>query len=594
MRYTAEDITVLKEIEHVQLNPSMYIGNTENPVHLIEECFDNSLDEALAGHASIIAVIINRKTNVFKILDNGRGIPIDNDSPITISTKLFSGAKFQGKKTAYEISSGMHGVGLVAVNALSDEMSIEIYRDNKHVIYSFKDSKFINKEEMEFSGNRPFSTKIEFKPSEKYFENLEPDIKRLEKRIEVASAEMPDKTFGLELEDEKKRRVYKLNIEDYFKIVTDTKPKELISDIITIESKSDPEVFSLKFFYSFQNTNTKTFSSINLLPVKDGGTHINYVTDIIKNYFQIKAKKYNKKFQPNDCLCGLRAFFILKLKEPKLSGQTKDKLVNRKKYFEEFKNLKSLIEKSIPENLLQDLLEKFEIYRKILDTKKINNGQSIKRRASTRFTKLRDCELRNGELFIVEGDSAGGGLIKARDPKIHAILPLKGKIPNVINRKNILQHTEIGDLIQSLGCGIEPKFNIENLRYKKIITAADADPDGGHIACLVTILFMMLFPELIRQGFYYIAKTPLYAINERDNFVPLWTKEEFDKAVSEKRKIIRFKGLGEMSHTQIKKTLIDKKTRNLIKINMPEDEEYYKKLFSGAEEKRNLFDKERN
>jgi len=182
--YGAKDVRVLEEVEHIQLNAGMYVGETSNPVHLIEEVLDNALDEALAGHAKIVAVILDTKNSIFSVLDNGRGIPISEDTPIIVSSKLFSGAKFQDKKSAYEISSGLHGVGLVAVNALSDYYTVEVFRNKKHAIYKFEKSKLkYAKIDPKYKGEIPFSTKIEFKPDKKYFETLQPDIERIRRRL---------------------------------------------------------------------------------------------------------------------------------------------------------------------------------------------------------------------------------------------------------------------------------------------------------------------------------------------------------------------------------------------------------------------------
>jgi topoisomerase-4 subunit B len=190
-QYSAKDVRVLEEVEHIRLNPGMYIGETSNPVHLIEEALDNALDEALAGYAKIIAILIDTKKNIYSVIDSGRGIPIDKDTPVTISSKLFSGAKFQDKKSAYQISSGLHGVGLVAVNALSDIYNVEVYRNKQHAIYQFKKAKLKLKKIDKHTGDYPFSTKIEFKPNKKYFDDLVPDIDRIRMRLTTASAELP-------------------------------------------------------------------------------------------------------------------------------------------------------------------------------------------------------------------------------------------------------------------------------------------------------------------------------------------------------------------------------------------------------------------
>lgn len=222
MKYEAKDIRVIGEMEHVQMNPGMYIGSTENPAHLVEEALDNALDEALAGHATIIAVSVNPENGVCTVSDNGRGIPLENNIPKTISTKQFSGAKFQDKKSAYKISSGLHGVGLVAVNALSEKYMIDSYRDGKHGFFYFEKGKLKKSKVQPFSGPRPYATKIEFIPSKKYFEKQLPDLNRIRKRLTTASAEFSSNMrFVLQVGQEKE--VFHLTQLEHFKSECDIK-----------------------------------------------------------------------------------------------------------------------------------------------------------------------------------------------------------------------------------------------------------------------------------------------------------------------------------------------------------------------------------
>jgi len=588
--YSAKDVRVLEEVEHIRLNPGMYIGETSNPVHLIEEALDNALDEALAGHAKIIAVRIDTKENKFSVLDDGRGIPISDDTPVVISSKLFSGAKFQDKKSAYQISSGLHGVGLVAVNALSSEYWVEVYRNKQRAKYYFKKTKLIKTDIEKFTGDAPFSTKIEFIPDKKFFESLKPNIDRIRNRLTTASAEMPNGVrFVLIVDD--KQEVFTLNLTDHFVQKCIMTKDKLTATVLT--SEKDPEKFLALFTYeNVGSTTPKLISSVNLLPVESGGTHVLAFYDLLKEFFKSKGKKYDIYFQPNDCLCNLRAYLSLNLIEPKFSSQTKDKLINVKSYFDKFlKDFREQLENFAKTNepLLVEYLTKFQEYRKRLDAKKLKTNGTKGKRASTQFTKLRDCSSRHGELFIVEGDSAGGSIIQSRDPKIHAILPLRGKsIPNVTTKKNILGNKEVGELIKALGTGTGPDFNLNELRYDKIVCAADADADGAHIACLVTMVIAMLVPEIVIAGNYYIAQTPLFAINEGKKFIPIWNDKELEKARKKNRKIQRYKGLGEMNPGQLKVCLLDEGTRNLMQVAYSENVENLVKLFSSAEEKRKL------
>jgi len=589
-KYTSSEIKVLDDITHIRLNASMYIGETSNPVHLIEEALDNSLDECLAGFANIVAINIDTKSYIYQILDNGRGIPIDQDVPRVISTKLFSGAKFQGIKTAYDVCSGRHGVGLVAINALSEYFNIDVYRDKKHALFQFKDARFERKEIKDFDGPKPFSTMIEFKPDKKIFEHLIPTIERIRSRLMIASVELPNCTFALSVDGNRER--IKLNLTEYF-VKNCLNSDQEFSPFIDIDCGLSPENFKVRFCYSKEGSITpRVISSVNLLPVDNGGVHVTLFLNLLKDYFSQKAKKNNLKFQPQDCLCGLRAYLSLTLRNPSFSGQIKHKLTNNPSDFERLTNL---LRKGVEDyflknqNILEMLLEQFDLYRQKLDSKKLGTSVNGKR-ASTKFSKLRDCTDPNGELFIVEGDSAGGSFIAARDPKRHAILPLKGKIPSIVNAKDILKNKEIGELIQALGTGVGPHFDIKRLRYEKIICATDADADGGHIAVLLTMILATLVPDIIKNGHYYLVNTPLYAVSEEKKFIPLWSTEDLQKARQENRKILRFKGLGELSPWQLKSCTINEKTRRLIPIKYTKNIDELLKLLSDVQAKRKLLE----
>jgi len=590
--YNSSDISVLSELEHIQLNPSMYIRKTEDdePSHLVEECLDNALDEAQAGFANIIAVTIDTKNGECSIIDNGRGIPMENDVPIKISTKLFTGAKFQDRKTAYQINSGLHGVGLVAVLALCEKYEIEIYRNGKYGHYIFQNAKLKKKLIQKAAVDpKPFSTKITLKASKKYFDNIIPDLNRIRMRMITASVGLSNCTFALVIDD--KKEVIKLYKEEAFKNHCFTNNDKETSPIINIEATKGPEKFKVSFAYSFNGSSTpRIISSVNLLPVYNGGTHVNIFYELLKQYFVTKAKKNNIKVLPSDCLVGLRAYFDLSLVKPEFEGQAKEKLTVKKTYFEPFiQKLKESMDNYFSKNtnVLVEILETFETYRKNIDSKKLTVGKSRKRGFSS-FVKLRDCSSPRGELFIVEGDSAAGGIIQSRDPSKHAIFPLKGKIPLAITAKDILKNKEIGELILALGTGVHNNFNIKNMRYSKIICATDADPDGGHISCLLMVAFALLVPEIIKQGRFYLAQTPLYAVTGKNTFRPLWTEDELKEAIKNNEHIDRYKGLGELNPVNLKVCLLAEKTRNLYQVQWTEDLSRIIAVFSNVEEKRKL------
>lgn len=589
-KYDDKDIRVIGEIEHVQLAPGMYIGDTTNPVHLVEEALDNALDEALAGYATIIAVNVNPETNVCSISDNGRGIPLEKNVPKIISTKLFSGAKFQDKKSAYKISTGLHGVGLVAVNALSEKYMIDSYRDGKHGFFYFEKGKLKKSRIKPFSGPRPYATKIEFIPSKKYFEKQMPDLDRIRKRLTTASAELSS-NMRFVLEVGEKKEVFHLTQLEHFKRECGIEEEDF--SVIALESKNKDEKFQVFFGYVKDGPiSKKIISSVNLLPVDRLGTHYNVFEELIKKFFKDKAKKHGYQFQGNDTLVRLRAYLILHLVEPKFSGQTKERLTNRKTDFQKYvRSFQRDLEKWADgdTDTLLEHLERFQSYRQKIDAKKFQKKTTGGRRVSTALTKLRDCSQPNGELFIVEGESAGGSIIQSREPSKHAILPLRGKsIPNITSAKDILNNKEVDELITALGTGVEPHFDFDSLRYDKIICATDADPDGAHIACLLTMVVAVLTPDIIRKGKYFIARTPLFAINEKRTFKPLWTEKQLIIARKENRTISRFKGLGELNPNQLKVCLLQESTRHLIKVKYPDNIDDLLKLFSSVDAKRKL------
>ena len=589
--YTHDNIKVLDELSHIRLNAGMYIGDTSTCTHLMEEALDNALDECLAKYANIIAVTVDTKNNVYSVIDNGRGIPFEKDTPVLISTKLFSGAKFQDSKSSYNICAGLHGIGLTAVNALSDEYDIEIYRDNKRAVFNFRDAKLTNKEINSFKGERPFSTTIRFKPAKKYFEKAIVDMDRIRRRLVVASVELPKCYFVISIDGEKEV-INHPGKQAFFKKECLNDNELDLSPLFYFKCNNKVEELNVTFCYSFNSSVTpRVLSSVNLLPVDSGGTHVNMFYDIIKDYFG-KAKKNGFKFQPNDTLVGLRSYISLELVKPEFSGQTKDKLINRKeslrKLFDEFtRQLNEHFTKNPDE--LNNILAAFDDYRKKVDSKKLNTSHNSDKRVSTKLTKLRDCQSNKGELFICEGDSASGSIIQCRDPKIHAILPLKGKIPSIANTtKEILKNTEISELIQSLGTGVGPHFNIGGLKYDKIICAVDADADGGHIFCLLVIAMANLVPDVVKNGHLYLATTPLYAINKGKTFIPLWTEQDLTKAKAKNESISRFKGLGELSPWQIKICLLDPTLRKLTKVEYSKDLNNIMKLFQDVNAKRDL------
>ena len=593
-KYGAEQIIEMSELDHIRKNSSMYIGNTETATPLLFEVFDNAVDEALAGFADKIGVFVNTQTGVVSILDSGRGypfdqsLPLEKDPPVLTCTKLFTSGKFKKneKDSAYKIAAGLHGIGNVAVYALSDYMKIEIYKNGLHAIYDFREKK-ITRSQTTFEGKAPFSTKVEFKPSKKHFFSTEVDLKLVEERIRLVVANHPNVSFVLRVDGVD--RVIKGSEEE---LIADYLSKT-VETWLTFDLKNKSgESCHLRIGWEKESFGASKFiNSVNLVRT-DGGVHITKLNNILKSMFSYYAKKKSFNFNEEDCLQGLRAYLSLEIINTSFSAQVKTTLEKNSDIsimdgLE--KEIKSVLDKN--EEYLLELLGRFQLYRQAIQSKKINNVRSNgKRRSLTKFTKLKDCSEIGGELFIGEGDSAINGIAGLRNYKKHAMLPLRGVIPNtlVMEREKFLKNAEVIDIIQALGCGIESQCDISKLRYERVIICTDSDPAGHWIASLLIILFAKLTPDLIKKGHLFICKTPLYGVIRNKVFVPLWNEVDLEKARVNKEKIKRFKGLGEFNPPELKVFMLDD-TRILIPVTWSENhyEEIFE-LFTSSEKKREL------
>lgn len=590
--YNVKSIYKMEEITHIREHIGMYLGNTDDSRKIFDELADNAFDEVLAEYADIVGVIVDTEKKILSVLDNGRGFPMnpklseEKDPPIMATTQLMTSGKFKkSESSAYKIAAGLHGIGLTAVNATCKELEIQINRDNLHAVYKFENAKLKERKFERFlTKESKFSTQITVKPDPKYFNDPLPPIEYIEERLRLACATLPRLKAILMVDGE---RIFIHGSED--EIIVDYLSKT-VGNWIRLESKNRKgENFEITLGWDEEPPITsKILGCVNLVRVNEG-VHINHIYNTLKNVFESLAKKYKYSFEDKDCLIYLRLFVNLQIIRTSFEAQAKCKLSNRSDVTILY-NLEKLLRNYLDKNpeLTTSLLKKFQIYRNNLQTKKLLGTSKKNKRSFNKLTKLRDCSTIDGELLIGEGDSAIGGLIQVRDPRIHAVLPLKGVIPNSLTKKDLLLNVEVKEIIQALGCGINENCDIKNLRYNKIILSADADPAGHFITSLLIILFAKLTPDLIKAGKLFVCRTPLFGIGQYSSFRPIWTREELEKARNNGSHIRRFKGLGEYNPSELYVFTLDKKQRKLIKVKWSERYEKIFKLMMSSEEKRKL------
>jgi len=528
-QYTAEDIKVLKGLEAVRKRPAMYIGGTsiEGLHHLVYEVVDNSIDEAMAGFCDTINVYIN-EDNSITVEDNGRGIPVDIHpeekipAVTLVLTTLHAGGKFDSK--SYKVSGGLHGVGISVVNALSESLTVEVKRDGKIFRQGFE--KGMPKTDLEIIGEtEETGTTITFLPDKEIFEITEFSYEILSKRLrELAFLNKGVKISLIDRRTDKSETFhYTKGIIEFINYLSKTKNK-LFDEPIYFNIQDNAVNIELAFVYTDSySSNLLTFAnSINTI---EGGVHLSAFKTVLTKTINRYAKnsglvKNNTVFSGDDVREGIVAVLSVRLPNPQFEGQTKTKLVNTE--------IQNIIQTKLYEKLNEYFDEHPAIARVIVEkVLKAYNAREAARKAKelvrrkTVFEskglpgKLADCQEKDpskAELFLVEGDSAGGSAKQARDRVYQAILPLKGKILNTerSNLKKILESEEIRNIITALGTGINESFNIDDLRYHKIIIMTDADVDGSHIQTLILTLFFRYFRELIERGYVYIAQPPLY------------------------------------------------------------------------------------
>jgi len=593
--YTAKHITVLSGLEPVRKRPAMYIGGTglEGLHHLVWEVMDNAIDEALAGFCNEINITL-LPDNMVSVLDNGRGIPVDvhkqtgKSALETVLTTLHAGAKFGS--SSYKVSGGLHGVGVSAVNALSSLLKAEVYRDGK--IYYQEYSQGAAKGKIKQEGETKLKgTKITFQPDSEIFDNREFNLNTILDHVRQ-QAYLTKKTKITVVDQRKSDKpvsytfYFEGGIASYVRHLT--KNKQVINAVpIYVEKEIDNVLVEIAIIYT-DEYNERLFSFANNIYTTEGGTHVTgfraALTRAINNYIKNNnlLKNGQELLTGEDMREGLNAVISVKLHQPQFEGQTKTKLGNPE--------VRNIVEQATDQGLSIYLEEKPTEARKIMDkcllsfqarqAAKAARETVIRKGALEGMTlpgKLADCTSKKPELseiYIVEGDSAGGSAKQARDRKFQAILPLRGKILNVERARldRMLASEEVKALIIALGCGIGEQFNVDKVRYHKIVIMTDADVDGSHIRTLLLTLFYRYFPQIIEKGYLYIAQPPLYAISfgkEKYYAYSEQNKEEIVKKLADKSySIQRYKGLGEMNPEQLWQTTMDPEERILLKVNV--------------------------
>ena len=596
--YNAKDIEVLEGLEPVRKRPGMYIGSTNQDGlhHLVNEVLDNSIDEVLAGHATDISFQY-KKDGSIKIKDNGRGIPIDfhpkykNKRALeVVLTTLHAGGKFNSN--AYKTSGGLHGVGISVVNALSSLLQVQVFKDGKVYRQDYSKGKVKTKIKIEKCSKKLKGTEISFIPDESIFEETQFVPKKLYNFINMKSVLVGGTTINFEIDKElikdktpnKKSFFYKKGIEDYFQLEYANNSKLFEKSFLLKSKIKDNENFETLISFN-TNENSSLMSYCNTIETPDGGSHENGIRNgilkAIKLYGQKNQFSKISNINHSDVFDYSNVIISIFINDPSFEGQTKKRIImpNLQKEIETKTQQEFLLwlnankknSKILLDNLIERALQRTDLSKiKELDRKSIKERNRLP-------GKLVDCSsksIKDSEIFIVEGDSAGGSAKQARNREFQAILPLRGKILNVYNvgLSKIADNNEIQNLIQSLGCGIGKNFEISKLRYEKIILMTDADVDGSHIATLLITFFYKYMKSLIDENKLYLAMPPLFKIYNKNKSFYAYDEKEKDKLIEKEFKsdnynITRFKGLGEMPADQLKETTMDQNKRNLILIN---------------------------
>ena len=594
--YGVDKIKVLEGLEAVRKRPAMYIGSTNERGlhHLVEEVVDNSVDEALAGYCNRIDVVINEDGSI-TVIDNGRGIPVETHEEFGISglevvmTKLHAGGKFESG--AYKVAGGLHGVGVSVVNALSKWLVAEVKREGKIYRQRYERGKPVSPVEIVGDANETGTT-ITFMPDDEIFGGKTFDYNILRKRLQEIA--FLNKGLKVRLVDRKSGREdefhYEGGIEEFVRYIN--KSRNPLHDVVYLFGEKDGVQVEIALQYTDGYTEN-IFTFVNNINTREGGTHLSgfksALTRVLNEYGRKNIFKNNESLGGEDVREGLTAIVSCKVPDPQFEGQTKTKLGNSE--------VKGIVETIVYDKLSIYLEENPQVAKTIID----KAMQAAKARDAARKArelvrkksylesialpgKLADCtssDPKKCELFIVEGDSAGGSAKQGRNRETQAILPLKGKILNVEKASfdKILENDEIKAIIASIGTGIGDEFDIRKANYHKIIIMTDADVDGAHIRTLLLTFFFRYMKPLIQNGYVYIAQPPLYRIKKGKKEYYAYSDEEMKRIAEDGATIQRYKGLGEMNPGQLWETTMNPDRRILKRVEI-EDAIEADKLFT--------------
>ena len=614
--YGAQDIQVLEGMEHVRLRPSMYIGSTTSRGlhHLVYEVVDNSIDEALAGYCDKIEVIIGMDNSI-TVIDNGRGVPVDmhatgKPAVEVVMTKLNAGGKFGGD--GYKVSGGLHGVGVSAVNALSEHMCVEIRRDGKLYAIEFSCGETVVPLHVIGEANDT-GTKVKFLPDKTIFEETIYSYEILRHRMRELA--FLNKQISITMTDERTNESelfhYEGGINSFVELLNKNKDT-LFNPPIYISGTQETTIVEISMQYN-DNFSENIMSFVNNINTEEGGTHLSGFKIALTRCLNDYAKKYNilkdsdENLSGDDVREGLTAVISLKMRNPQFEGQTKTKLNNGE--------AQGIVSKLLNEGLGEFLEENPSIAKRIIEKSILAARARAAARKARELTrrktafdggalpgKLADCSSKDNvhtEIYLVEGDSAGGSAKQGRDRQFQAILPLRGKILNVEKARldKILGNEEIRAMITAFGSGIGEEFDIEKARYGKIIIMTDADVDGAHIRTLLLTFFYRHMKGLIEGGRIYIAQPPLYQVKKGREQWYLYSDEELTELLNtigreSNVNVQRYKGLGEMNAEQLWDTTMDPASRTILQVTLEdaiEAEEIFSILMGDKVELRRQF-----